>query len=176
MVDIDTSEFIVNTEAMELFAFEVCKALGIPDYELCIRIVDLDEIHQLNRSFRGIDKPTDVLSFPQQDWKVPLAFTGSNPAAKLGGLRSGPPQVLGDIALCLDIAKTNSASIAQPLAEEACFLIVHGILHLCGHDHIEPEEELIMIAQQKSLMSYLSHQDSWPVWSKCVKIGESLDV
>jgi probable rRNA maturation factor len=175
VVDINKSEFVINTDAIEQFAFEVCKLLGIPDYELCIRIVDLDEIHQLNRSFRGIDRPTDVLSFPQVQWQEPLSFkieaSGKNASA-----RRGPPDVLGDIALCLDVAKTNSESIAQPLAQEACFLIVHGILHLCGHDHTNPEEESIMIAQQKMLMSHLSVQDSWPIWSKCVEIGESVNV
>ncbi len=175
IIDIDPSEFTINSESIESFALEVCQALGIAGYELCIRMVTSDEIQNANREFRQIDRPTDVLSFPQVEWnKARLAQFPAPMPPKKNSL--APPDTLGDILLCLEVAQTNALDIGQSLGEEVCFLLVHGILHLCGHDHIHTEDEAVMIAQQQQLMTHLKNQQLWPTWATCVRAGDNRHV
>lgn len=167
LVDIETSQYAVKSNEIEHFALAVCRLLGVEAYELCIRLVSPDEIHQLNMEFRGIDKPTDVLSFPQVEWAEPRMYV---PQKDLVPMRpsSGPPEVLGDIAICLDIARDQAKDIGQSIGYETCFLIVHGILHLCGHDHEDPEEEAVMLGQQRLVMSELTALPGWTNWASSV--------
>ena len=82
------------------------------------------EIHALNREWRQRDKPTNVLSFPMLARDELLALT---PA--------GPPELLGDVALAHETCAREAAEKRIPLADHAAHLIVHGLLHLAGHDH-----------------------------------------
>ena len=82
------------------------------------------EVHALNREWRGRDKPTNVLSFPMLERGDLLAL----PAA-------GPPEMLGDIALAHETCAREAADKGVALADHAAHLIVHGLLHLAGHDH-----------------------------------------
>jgi len=83
-----------------------------------------DEVHALNRQWRGRDKPTNVLSFPM------LA------REDLASLHAeGPPELLGDIALACETCAREAAEKGLPLSGHAAHLIVHGLLHLAGHDH-----------------------------------------
>lgn len=82
------------------------------------------EVHQLNRKWRGRDKPTNVLSFPMLERD-----------ALLGLPRDGPPEMLGDIALAHGVCAREAAEKGIALGAHATHLIVHGLLHLAGHDH-----------------------------------------
>jgi probable rRNA maturation factor len=99
------------------FTSEVLNLCASPPTELTIAFVDEAEIRRLNLQFRGIDSPTDVLSFPLGD-KTP----------------KGLPY-LGDVAVCLPVAERQAAELGHSLLSELLILTAHGIIHLCGHDH-----------------------------------------
>ena len=107
--------------------------------ELSVTFVDNREIHELNREFRGKDKPTDVLSFPM--WEDDEIGGDVDPA--LGAV------MLGDIVISTETAARQAEEYGNTLEEEMCFLAVHGTLHLLGYDHIEPEDEAIMREKQR---------------------------
>jgi len=82
------------------------------------------EVHELNREWRAKDKPTNVLSFPMLEREDLLALAAD-----------GPPEMLGDIALAHETCAREAAEKGVALADHAAHLIVHGLLHLVGHDH-----------------------------------------
>ena len=90
--------------------------------EVSVLLTDDAGIHELNRRWRGIDKPTDVLSWPQE------AMEGPEDAP------DGDDPLLGDVAISLDTARRQAAARGWTDAEEAALLLVHGILHLLGHE------------------------------------------
>jgi len=110
----------------------VLKELDVPkDTELSITLTDDIQMRELNRSYRQIDRTTDVLSFPQSE---------------------GPDfTLLGDIVISIDTAARHSVSYGVSLHEELKKLIIHGILHLLGHDHKKKKETQIMRGKEKEL-------------------------
>ena len=88
------------------------------------------EVHALNREWRGKDKPTNVLSFPMLERDELLALPAD-----------GPPELLGDIALALETCTREAAEKGVSLEDHAAHLIVHGLLHLAGHDHIDSDAQ-----------------------------------
>ena len=98
--------------------------LGNPRLSASLLFTSDREIHALNREWRERDKPTNVLSFPMLARDELLALT---PA--------GPPELLGDVALAHETCAREAAEKRIPLADHAAHLIVHGLLHLAGHDH-----------------------------------------
>lgn len=97
------------------------------------------EIHRLNRTFRGVDKVTDVLSFPDGD---------INPETNR--------RFMGDVLICRAMAQRQAKELGHSLAREIAFLQVHGTLHLFGYDHIDPEDEVKMLGLQRKIMALLS--------------------
>ena len=89
-----------------------------------------EEVHALNREWRGRDKPTNVLSFPMLERAALLALAPD-----------GPPELLGDLALAYGTCAREAAEKGVPLEHHAAHLIVHGLLHLAGHDHETSEED-----------------------------------
>ena len=108
--------------------------LQLPDAELSVLLTDDGEIHRLNREHRQKDKPTDVLAFAM-DESVP-----------------DPAGILGDVVISLDTAARQARSRRRPLIEEVRFLLAHGLLHLVGYDHAEPEEKREMVAMTRQLV------------------------
>lgn len=104
-----------------------------------ITVVSEDEIQRINREFRDTDRVTDVLSFP--------AWDGSE-----YDLTDG---FLGDIAICLKRAEDQAAEYGHSLKRELAFLTVHGMLHIIGYDHIDPQDEKIMFARQDEILTQL---------------------
>ena len=115
---------------------------GAENSELSITLTDDEHIHALNKKYRDIDRPTDVLSF---------AFRESNEPAILN------PQIdiLGDVIISLERAKVQAAEFGHSLRREIIFLEVHGLLHLLGYDHIDDEERREMESEQKFVMDRL---------------------
>lgn len=109
------------------------------DYEVSITFVDKDEIHKLNREYRKVDRPTDVLSFPINE-----EF-----------LIEGVDSMLGDIVICMDIAKDQAKEYGHSLDREIMYLICHSMLHLLGYDHIEEDDKKIMRGKEKEVMKKL---------------------
>lgn len=112
----------------------------VPPAEVSILLVDDQRIQELNREYRQIDQPTDVLSFPQ--WEV----EEWNQAVE------GEPILLGDIVLSVTRARVQSESFGHSLEREWGFLVVHGFLHLLGYDHQSPEEEREMFSRQEEIL------------------------
>lgn len=112
------------------------------DCEISLSIVTNDEIHDINKQFRNIDSPTDVLSFPQ------LTFEKGEEA----DVNENGEIVLGDIIISIDRAKEQAEEYGHSLKRELAFLSVHSMLHLMGYDHMVPEEEEDMFRRQKEIL------------------------
>ena len=103
----------------------------LPEMELTVILADDAAVRALNAEWRGKDKPTNVLSFP--------AATPEEIARARAG---GPPLLLGDVVLALETCRREAEDEGKPLADHLAHLVVHGVLHLLGHDHAtEPEAE-----------------------------------
>ncbi|MBC7804702.1 MAG: rRNA maturation RNase YbeY [Akkermansiaceae bacterium] len=100
---------------------------GYANAEVSLLLTDDPGIHALNKQWRGFDKPTDVLSWPQMDL-APQNLTPPPP------LRAGESEVLGDVAVSLDTARRQALARGWAVEEEIALLVVHGILHLLGHE------------------------------------------
>ena len=94
---------------------------------LAVLLTGDDEVRQLNNQFLGIDEPTDVLSFPDESDDFVQALSEE--------------KLLGDIAISLPTARRQAESVGHSLDAELAHLLTHGILHLCGYDHVNSEEE-----------------------------------
>ena len=103
--------------------------------ELTLTFVDRDEIAVLNEEHMGASGPTDVLSFPLDDESVP-----------------GVPTLLGDVVLSPAVAAAQAAGHAGTLDDEIALLVVHGVLHILGHDHADPDEAETMRARERDLL------------------------
>jgi probable rRNA maturation factor len=111
--------------------------------ELVIRIVDDAESRTLNRDYRGKDRPTNVLSFP---------FEGP------GHL---PRESLGDLVICAPVVAQEAQQQGKSLEAHWAHMVIHGVLHLCGHDHQEDEEATAMEALEVALLSRLGYPDPY---------------
>ena len=121
---------------------------SLPDeLEVNIIIVDPEEIKEINKENRNIDKVTDVLSFPYFEYEEPGIFDEE--------LLEPGENILGDIIICGEKIKSQAEEFGHSQKREFCFLLVHSMLHLLGYDHIEPEDAKIMEAEQKRLMELL---------------------
>ena len=114
--------------------------------EACISFVDNDEIARLNEEFRGKTGPTDVLSFECDGAEDDEAFPGAEAA-------TGAPFELGDVIIALDVAEAQTAQFGTTLEGEVSLLLTHGLLHLCGYDHIADDEAEVMEAREAELLS-----------------------
>lgn len=111
-----------------------------PDADLSILLVDEEEMARLHVEWMDEPGPTDVLSFPMDDLRA--------------GDPSGPrvEGILGDIVLCPTVAAKQAEAAGHPADVELALLLTHGVLHLLGHDHAEPEEHERMFALQGELL------------------------
>lgn len=111
-----------------------------------IKLSDNAEVHALNQEWRDKDKPTNVLSFPMLD--------DAELDALLAGTYDAPEIMLGDIILAYETCAAEATEKDIPIAHHATHLVIHGMLHLLGHDHIEDEEaELMEALEVKALAS-----------------------
>ena len=107
--------------------------------ELTVTFVDLDDMAELNAEHMGKDGPTDVLSFPLDD----------------GDPVPGVPALLGDVVICPDVALAQFGDHAGTFDDEIALLVVHGVLHVLGHDHAEPNEAEVMRTRELDLLAAL---------------------
>ncbi|MFA6795965.1 MAG: rRNA maturation RNase YbeY [Bacilli bacterium] len=128
-------------EAMFVALFNhVIKNVDIEkDVIISATVVDDKSIHEINREYRGIDRPTDVISFAYDD---------------NGGDDFLPYDDLGEIVISLETAKRQAKNYKHPVERELAFLFIHGFLHLLGYDHVKDEKEAeIMYAKQNELLN-----------------------
>jgi probable rRNA maturation factor len=121
-------KYRVPTRALARFAERVLRALGRHEHSITIALVGDRTIRRLNREFRGVDHPTDVLAFPFGEALEPTASDAS--------------VYLGDIVISLETARRYAARWRIPLHRELRNLILHGVLHLCGYDHETDQGEM----------------------------------
>ena len=122
-------------------------------YEVSILMVDNEAIREINLENRGIDKETDVLSFPMLDYPKGKVFKDvyKNHSFAAEDL-NGDELVLGDIVLSLEKAKEQCDDYNHSFLRESCYLTVHSVLHLLGYDHMEEEEKTIMREREESIL------------------------
>lgn len=112
--------------------------------EVSVAVVPVSEIAELNAKYRQIEGPTDVLSFPCDDVTVTML--------------DGEPLTLGDVILSPEIAEENAHELGHTVEEELNLLMVHGVLHLLGYDHIQDEDAEVMQARERSILEAWSLQ------------------
>lgn len=120
--------------------------------EINLTITDNTEIQQINREFRDIDKPTDVLSFPMVDYEEPLDFSIAEASPGDYFNPETGELLLGDIVISAEKVISQAEEYGHTVLREFCFLIVHSMLHLFGYDHIEDEDRAVMEKLQKEIM------------------------
>lgn len=133
-------------EPVEALAQHALEALGLDQVELSVLLCDDEVIAALNAEWREVEGPTDVLSFPQEDedWALP----------------EGMPRALGDVVISLDTAQRQAEALGHGLEQELRVLLVHGLLHLLGHDHEEDEEEAAAMREAEAgLLAAMGQSD-----------------
>lgn len=125
---------MVSTPVLRKKTEQILNALGCDDHELSIVITDDAQVRELNRTYRGKDEPTNVLSFPMQE----------------GEFSDITPGLLGDVVISLDTTEAEAIAAGISTDERMSQLLVHGILHLFGFDH-ELGENQALEMEEKSL-------------------------
>lgn len=113
----------------------ILEAVGEERAELSVLLTDDARIRELNREHRGKDEATDVLSFPQVEDEF---------------LLSGAPRILGDVVISMETAARQAESIGHSLAAEVRRLLIHGVLHLLGHDHVHGGHQARKMKQEEA--------------------------
>ena len=116
-----------------------------PPSEISVVLSDDEHVRELNKHHRGMDKPTNVLSFPAARTKTP----------------SGAPRILGDIVLALETVEREAAEESKPLENHISHLVVHGVLHLLGYDHEDDEEAEMMEERERQILTKLGIPDPY---------------
>jgi probable rRNA maturation factor len=118
-----------------------------PDVDITIVLADDARLHELNRDYLGVDAPTDVLSFPASE------TDGSEIDPDTGS------RYIGDIIISVPYAAKGAAKAGHPVESELQLLVVHGVLHLLGHDHAKPREKARMWKAQAEILESLGLGD-----------------
>jgi probable rRNA maturation factor len=149
----EQTEYEINDSLITLLELALQKAgenEGVMDGEVALTFVDDKQIHELNRDYRGIDRPTDVLSFAMNDsidGELEIVYE-----LEEGEELQGIPEMLGDIIISVSRAKLQSEEYGHSLEREIGFLFVHGFLHLLGYDHQDKVTEDEMMSKQEAVL------------------------
>ena len=150
----EQEDFQISEELIALIEAILQKAgeaEGVTDGEVDLTFVDDEGIHELNREYRGIDRPTDVLSFAMNDItndELEIIYE-----LEEGEELESVPDVLGDIIISVPRAKLQSEEYGHSLERELGFLFVHGFLHLLGYDHQDEASEAEMMGKQEAVLA-----------------------
>jgi len=132
----------VDARALKAAMRTLLETLGERDASISLTLVDDATIAKINKEHRGKDTPTDVLSFPLE----PEPFANE--------------RLLGDVVISIDTARRQAQDYDAPLQRELERLMIHGVLHVLGHDHMEPDERAVMEAEEKRLAAAIGMP--WP--------------
>lgn len=143
-------------ELFALAAETVLDSSNCPyEVEVSLLLTDGERIKEMNRKTRGIDEVTDVLSFPNLFFPEPANFSlVEEEAADYFHPETGE-LVLGEMIICMDKLYEQAKSYGHSLEREFAFLVTHSMLHLCGYDHLEQEEEEEMCRLQEEVLCSL---------------------
>ena len=146
----------VELSRLEQVALNILHALACPaQCELSIALVDDLEIQRLNRTYRGIDRSTDVLSFAQQETLDPQMIQPHSNDPSL-------PLLLGDVILSVETIQKQAVEQGHAFERELDFLLIHGILHLRGYDHQTDAEAQVMERLERELFTHVTHPSPTP--------------
>lgn len=137
-IDQEESNPIFQSVAQALFSTLSLKGNIIVEIDM----VSEAQIKEINRQFRGVDNPTDVLSFPSIDKITFKTFSKLNYPYDYDSLRKGV--VIGSIVICKSIAARQAEEYSHSLTREMAYLCLHGLLHLLGYDHMEENDKIAM--------------------------------
>ena len=143
LIDNQQNNRPVNLARIKKTAQAILNALDCPEGELSILLVDDDRIQALNREYRRKDYPTNVLSFP---------------------FRAPPPvqsDLLGDLVICAPVVRREAAEQGKGESAHWAHMVVHGVLHLMGYDHLQEEEAEQMEALERQVLSGLGYSDPY---------------
>ena len=136
-----TQEILDKMTQAAVYAVEL-EELESERCEISVTFVDMEEIHELNKEYRDVDRPTDVLSFPQfYDLEEEIPEVGEI--------------CLGDVVICRDKAAEQAEEFGHSFEREIIYLFVHSVLHLLGYDHMEDDEKACMRAREEQIMEHL---------------------
>ena len=134
----NSNQEVEELNILKKYVEHITKKLEIEKAIFNIILVDEDEIHDLNKNYRGVDRKTDVITFALEE-----GATFKNPEIRM----------LGDIYLCIPVAYEQAEIYEHSKIREVCFLATHGILHLLGYDHMDEKEEREMFSLQEELLN-----------------------
>lgn len=143
------NESFIST--LETILRKAGEAEGVQDGEVALTFVTDEHIHELNKQYRGIDRPTDVLSFAMNEGledEPEIVYEIGE-----GDAEPDFPEVLGDIIISVETAKRQSEEYGHSLERELGFLFVHGFLHLLGYDHQDEASEAEMMSKQEAVLA-----------------------
>ena len=147
----------VDTVRWMKLAEAVLAAEGVKgEAELSLLFVDETSIADLNKRFLGKDGPTDVLAFPMDEEPAEGGRSPDSGGTGPGWVPSEPddmPTLIGDVVICPEVAHRNAPEHAGTYEDELALLVVHGILHLVGMDHVEDEEAEAMEKREQALLN-----------------------
>jgi probable rRNA maturation factor len=146
MVELDLQLVSENAGIPSIEDFQRWVDAALADHDgaqLTVRVVDEDEITELNRTYRNKDKPTNVLSFP---FEAPAEIELS---------------LLGDIVICAKVVQDEAAEQGKPLHAHWAHMVIHGCLHLLGYDHLEDQEAESMEGLEISLLADLGYANPY---------------
>ena len=124
------------------------------DSQVNLVLTDNSGIHEVNRQFRGIDAPTDVLSFPMIPFETPADYQILDQDESFFDLDT-EELLLGDIMISAERVISQAENYGHSIKREFCFLVAHSMLHLLGYDHMVPEEAAIMEQKQEAALEKL---------------------
>ena len=131
------NENIKELEEVKKFVEFATTYLKLENVTFNIIIINNEEIHKINKEYRGIDRPTDVISFALEDDDTFIEMD---------------QRILGDIYISIDKAIEQANEYGHSLLRELCFLSIHGLLHLLGYDHMKEEDEKVMFELQERIL------------------------
>ena len=133
----DTDKNILELDFLNNYIKYVVNKLDINDAIFNIIFVSDEKIQEINKTYRGGDRVTDVISFALEDGE---------------DIKNNPIRVLGDIYIAIDVAYLQAEEYGHSKIREVCFLATHGLLHLLGYDHMNEDDEKIMFDKQREIL------------------------
>ena len=156
--DVDFEPDFKPDEIAELVVDKVLTGEGFPEdikVQVDILITDNEGIRKINKEYRDIDKPTDVLSFPNVEWDSPASYDSEGFLDELLVDPETGEFMLGQIVLSKERIITQAEEFGHGIKREYSFLIAHSVLHLLGYDHMTEEEAKVMEDKQRTYLDEL---------------------
>ena len=137
----ETQKKVENLEILKPLLTYALEVENVDNLEFNVIIINNEEIHKINKEYRGIDRPTDVISFALEDYKD-IKYENDY-------------RVLGDIYISIDKVKEQAKEYGHSFERELSYMVVHGFYHLMGYDHMKEDEKNIMRQKEENVLEKL---------------------